>query len=327
MTSPAAMAPQQLARRREALIADQAQQVARVEALASQGHVLGEALQADLGALQTSGHQLDDLAAAKGGLQALLGIFTRRRTALQRRSISEDLRTRYAAVEVGLQRASRFCDDLQLCALQLQDELDGLHVERRDAQAAESVSATRVLDLAREQDQLSALPDGERAREADRLSFAMRQAGLELQLLRAQVRLLDEHLPQARQLRDTSLTLHEELAAFVLQAGDRVVAAGRRIQALGVAADAPLVVAELQESLHDLDRAMAATDQTLATSAALIADVLPELRRHLVAKGAADRWLEQQEFGELDLERARALADRALADAAASEVEGLGRNL
>ena len=146
-------------------------------------------------------------------------------------------------------------------------------------------------------------------------------------LFQAGADLCRQELEPARALRDTVLQLHEEMARYVMQATSSVNAAGRRIQALGVAADAPSVVAELNSSLQQLDAAMNATEHYLDQAQHLLTEVLPELSAR-VERDASERRLDiADDIDALSRERARALADRALREAADAEVEGLGRDL
>ncbi len=304
--------------------------VERVTSLASEQRTLSEGLQQDLKRLRASGRELDALQAAPGGgmLDALVRRFRRRQEILARRSAAEGLLHRYEAVSTGLQRASAFSDELQLCALELQAEVDRLH--RAAALDARQARANAQALLALEQ-QVSTLEesqgrgeDAETARALDAARFELRTRALALELSETASRLARQQLAPARELRDTVQGLHEEMAAFVLNANTTANAAGHRIQALGMAADAPVVVTELQESLAELGQAMESAETYVAHARRLMDHVLPDLSARLAAQtetqSAAARLIDA-DASSLSREEARALAEKALRDEAMAEVE------
>ena len=78
---------------------------------------------------------------------------------------------------------------------------------------------------------------------------------------------------------------------------------------------------------QQLDAAMNATEHYLDQAQHLLTEVLPELSAR-VERDASERRLDiADDIDALSRERARALADRALREAADAEVEGLGRDL
>jgi hypothetical protein len=246
---------------------------------------------------------------------------------LARKSIAEGLLTQYEQVSVSLRRASAFADELHLCALELQEEVEQLHGEHARNLAGAREAAERVMHIEADLDALDAA-DHDTRRQEDRLRFEERTTSSRMELYRAGAELCRQELEPARALRDTVLQLHEEMARFVLQATSSVNAAGRRIQALGVAADAPSVVAELNESLQQLDAAMNATEHYLDQAQHLLTRVLPELSERLERDAAHRRLDLADDLDALSRERARELADRALREAADAEIaEHLGRDL
>ena len=86
-------------------------------------------------------------------------------------------------------------------------------------------------------------------------------------------------------------------------------------------ADAPVVVSELQASIEELNTAMEATAQYVESSRHMIAEVLPELSKRLEAEAAMDAAETQDSLEEVSRERSRRMAERALRDAAAAEVD------
>lgn len=259
-------------------------------------------------------------------LASLVRPFTARRTALARRSIAEGLLQQYEKVSVRLREATAFSDELKLCALEMQQEVDRLHRELGQALHNQRVAATRVLECeqalqALERDE--GLTPEQRARRRDRYTFDLRTEMVALELYKAAAELCRQHLPPARALRDTVLQLHEDMAQYVLSATHTVNAAGRRIQGLGMLADAPIVVTELQESIDSLNEAMAATADYVEQSQRLIAEVLPELSARVAAETEATEAALTVELGAIDRTKSRKEAERALRDAAEAEIDRL----
>lgn len=317
-----------LARRRDELNAVQTQAQARVRELLQAQKDLSVGLKDELGSLVQAGHSLDELEARaqQGGMLAALSRqFNRRRTTLARRSATEGLTERYQVASQRLRSAAAFCDELQLTALQLQSELEALHDEVTAARADEQQAAQQIQSLETALRLASAQPGGER--EIDRLQFQEKSLGATLELASARARLAHQYIEPTRQLRDTVMGLHGDLSRYLVAASASVQASGRRIQALGMVADAPMVVGELKDSMRDLSLAMAATEQQIAQSQRLLVQVLPDLARQLEVQGAVEDQRLSESLEHLDAERARALAEQALREAAEREVEALGRRL
>lgn len=316
--------------RQHALAASQRSALDRVNRLVTSQQEITRALSGGLQQMQQSGRELDALDAEerqKGILAAVTRAFSRRRAVLARKSIAEGLLDQYAEVSISLRRASAFADELHLCALELQEEVEQLHGEHARNRTGAMEAAERVMALEAELDALEADEEDTGLRE-DRLRFEERTTSSQMELYRAGASLCRQELGPARALRDTVLELHEEMSRFVLQATSSVNAAGRRIQALGVAADAPAVVAELNASLRQLDAAMNATEHYLDQAQDLLTRVLPELSARLEHDAAERRLDLADDLDALSRERARELADRALREAAHAEVaEHLGREL
>jgi hypothetical protein len=259
-------------------------------------------------------------------LATLVRPFVGRRNALARRSIAEALLQRYEQVSVRLREATAFSDELRLCALELQAEVDQLHRELASSLAQQEKAAARVLELELTLDDLEVSAEytpEQKARLRDRFTFDLRSEGVSLSLYGAAVDLARQHLEPARALRDTVLRLHEEMATYVLSATHTVNAAGRRIGAMGMLADAPAVVAELQQSLDALGLAMEATTQWIDRSQRFIADVLPELSNRVRIEAESTEQALAFELREHDRDRTRVEAERALRRAAEDEIARL----
>ena len=259
-------------------------------------------------------------------ITSLVRPFTARRSALARRSIAEGLLRQYERVSVRLREATAFADELSLSALELQVEVDRLHAELAEATHRHRVIEARITEIEAELAALDAsdpqLDADAVARLRDRLAFELRRESVTLDLLRASAQLCRHHLPAARSLRDTVLRLREEMAHYVVSATHTVNAAGRRIQGVGLLADAPIVIAELQEGLHDLDLAMRATVDYVERSQVLLAEVLPSLTARLEADAEAGALL-VLDSRDQERERARLDAERGLRDAAEAEIDAL----
>ncbi len=271
-------------------------------------------------------HRLESEASDGSLLAALVRPFTARRTALARRSVTEALVERYEAVSVRLREATAFSDELKLTALDLQQEVDRLHRGLGESLHNQRVAAQRVLHAQEALDALDAnaeLSPEQKDRRRDRFGFDLRTETVALDLHHAASEHCRNHLPAARSLRDTVLQLHEEMAAYVLGATHIVNAAGRRIQGLGMLADAPTVVAELQESLDALQEAMEATAAYVETTQDLVAKVLPELAARVAAAGEAGAAVTEAGLRMLNRERRRAMAERALREAAEEAISDL----
>lgn len=314
--------------RRESLRMRHRDTLHEVNRLVTSQHKISQELGEELAAMQDKGQRLDALQAQEqegGMLNALVRAFNRRRMILERRSVAEELLHRYEHVSQRLRQASAFSDELRLTALRMQDEVEKLHKEHSVAQNNERRAAQRVLEL---EQQLQAIESGEletaaneREQIMDRLQFEERTESLSVELFRAQSRLLKQEISPARGLRDTVMGMYEEMAQFVLAATARVNGAGRKIQALGMAADAPTVINELNESLAELDVAMEATEVYVAQAQELLTRVLPEMSRQLQDSQQSASFELTHDLNDMSRERAAALADLALREAAESEVE------
>ena len=260
----------------------------QVGTLARQQKTMGEDLSDELARLRAESETLRalDEADGQGGLLALLSRrLTRRSRMLERRSHTLALVQLYEEVGVDLRRAAQFSDELQLCALSLNSEVEALSAELERSRDNGERAAARVAALQRLLDEVG---DSDAAL-ADQLSFEQRrQRQLQLLCERA-VALNGEALPEARELRDQVQGLQENMAEFVSVAASQIDASGRRIQALGAAADAPMVVAELRESLDHLDAAMELTSDTVLAASRLLDRTLPDLHAKLGAEAELDK--------------------------------------
>ena len=306
--------------RRERLDEVRGQALGRVGRMVERHQELSTELHGELAALSHSDDELDALKKDDGSaLTALLRRFGRRNVALERRSAAQELLRRYEAVNRRLREASSFNDELRLCAVELDTEVQALHRDRANALEAEREAGQRVLELERQLDALEGVP--EEQAQLDSITFQLRKVALDLELHRAAEGLFEQHLEPARSLRDTVMSLHEEMSHFLLSASSTVDGAGRRIQALGMAADAPAVVMELQDSLHALGEAMQVTETYVEQTRHLLGEVLPKMSAQLQDRGAVEALLTVGEATELDRDRARALAERALRQAAVEEID------
>ena len=314
-----------LVRRNQQLAVAHRRRLDRVDELVRTQTQVGRELTRELSSMRDKGQVLDDLEqemSQAGLLSSLMARITGRSSVLERRSATEALVDHYEIVSIRLRRASAFADDLRLCALELNEEVDVLHQQLADAQVNEKRSATRVLDLESALGEVSGR-GAEAMRARDQIDFEIRQETLMLELFRASGEMARQHLDPARALRDTTMRLNEEMANFVLQATGTVNAAGRRIQALGMAADAPTVVGELQQSLDELNDAMEITSAYVEQTQVLLAEVLPELSARLLAQREMDEIVVASELDSVTREHAHALAERALREAAEAEINEL----
>ncbi|MFT4628219.1 MAG: hypothetical protein ACI8PZ_006914 [Myxococcota bacterium] len=299
----------------------------RVDDLATTHEALGQNLAAEVGELQRREVELqqhEQTASQTGLIVAITRRLTPWRTAAPRRSFTEALLVQYNNVSTRLREASRFSDEVQLCALEMQQELDRLHKDLADAVHNQSVARSRIqelhatLALLDEDDDLG---DAERVRLRDRVTFELRTEMITLQLHTTAAEQCRQHLAPARALRDTVLTLHEQMSTYVIQATHTVDAAGRNLQALGKMADAPAVVAELQESIEELHAAMDATEHYIESSRRFLADVLPELRNRIEAANVEDATFVTTQLARLEGDVVRLEDDTELRAAAEAEVD------
>jgi membrane-associated HD superfamily phosphohydrolase len=331
MTRPAYKGEQlthaSLARRREEVQSRHKRAVEQVGEFYTNQAEIADELGKGLQRMKGHGQELDRVVEeenASGIFATLMRPFTARRVALARKSVAEALLAQYETVSVRLREATAFSDDLKLCALEMQDEVDRLHRDHAAAKHNEKLAAERVLEVEKELAQLEQeAPSPERARRIDQLTFDLRTEAIALDLFRASAEQCAQHLEPARTLRDTVLELHEDMAKYVLSATQTVNAAGRRIQGLGMMADAPVVVSELQASIDELNTAMEATAEYVEQSRHMISEVLPELSRKLEKEAAMDAAETADSLEAVSRERSRKLAERALREAAAAEIDDL----
>ena len=318
-----------LAARRESVQLRHKRALEQVNDLHSTQVEIADELGKGLHRMKSHGQELDRIREdenASGFIASLMRPFTTRRVALARRSVAEALLAQYEGVSVRLREATAFSDDLKLCALEMQDEVDRLHRDNAAARHNQRLAAERVLDIEAELAGLDSRTDiepAEKARLLDQLTFDQRTETVALDLFTASAAQCLQHLDPARTLRDTVLELHEDMARYVLSATHTVNAAGRRIQGLGMMADAPVVVSELQASIEELNTAMEATAQYVEQSRHMIAEVLPELSKRLEAEAAMEAAETADSLEEVSRERARRMAERALMEDAAAEIDDL----
>lgn len=314
-----------LERRQQEAEARRTRAVGKVNGLLETQRTLGRELSGGLRQLELHGSELKALERAESDgslLASLVRPFTARRNALARRSIAEGLLQQYETVSTRLREATAFSDELKLTALELQEEVDRLHLELGRALHNQRVAAGRILEIEQALSELntSELPPEARERRKDRYEFDLRTETVALSLYKAAAKQCRQHLEPARVLRNTVLQLHEEMAEFVLTATHTVNAAGRRIQGLGMLADAPIVIAELQESLDELSVALEATQRYVEQGQALIGEVLPDLTARLSARQEAEDLSLTAQLGAVDRDAARRAAEEALREAAEEEI-------
>jgi hypothetical protein len=282
-----------LQRRNQEVEARRAKALTRVDTLATQQQALGGRLVTEVGELEKREVALQQHEQAESSA-GLIASITRRltiwRTSAPRRSFTEALLSQYKSVSTRLREASQFSDEVQLCALEMQNELDRLHRELADSQHNQTVARERITELNEVLAGLEAVEvsEAERERRRDRLTFDLRTAMIDLELHRTATSQCQQHLQPARALRDTVLSLHEQMSTYVVQATHTVDAAGRSVHALGTMADAPAVVAELQQSIDELHGAMDATEHYIDQSQRFLAEVLPRLRDRIERANAED---------------------------------------
>ncbi len=320
----------QLQRDRERRRSRQVEAVHQVDQLMQTQQQLGAELGDGLRTLTSKGQALQRLEAERSDgslLASLVRPFTARRAALARRSVAEELIALYERVSVRLREATHFADQVKLTALEMQQEVDGLHRALGEALHNQRVAAERVLEAERSLDdvELEDISEAVRDRRRDRYTFDLRTEAVNLELYGVSVEQCRAHLEPARALRDTVLQLHEDMAKYVINATHTVNAAGRRIQGLGVMADAPTVVAELQESLEELSEAMIATEKYIEASQVLVDEVLPKLAAKLDAHDETEAEFMATSLEAVDRARSHRMAERALRQEAAREIESLLR--
>jgi hypothetical protein len=316
-----------LAKRREEVQSRHQRALGQVSDLYSTQQEISDELGKGLERMKNHGEELDRIREEEsqtGFIASIMRPFTARQRVLARKSVAEALLAQYETVSVRLREATSFSDDLKLCALEMQDEVDRLHRDHAAAIHNKKLAAQRVLDIEAELANLESdteMSPAEKERRHDQLTFELRTETIALDLFRASAIQCKQHLEPARTLRDTVLELHEDMAKYVLSATQTVNAAGRRIQGLGMMADAPVVVSELQASIEELNVAMEATAEYVESSRHMIAEVLPELSRRLEEEAAMEAAETADSLEEVSRERSRTMAERALRDAAQAEVD------
>lgn len=302
--------------------------VSRVDGLVRTRTALALDLNTELSQVKATGAALDrvEAAGAQTGIITLITrALSRRSTTLERRSVAGELLQQYEQVSASLQRASAFTDELQLCALELQQEVDRLHeaggTARRNAERAEARVHEMDVELAMLESGQGGVAHDERERRIDQLRYSVKSEATALALFRASTGLCREELGPARALRDTVLDLHGDMARFVLESTSAVNTSGRRVQALGLAADTPMVIAELHEALRQLDGTVQATESYIEEAHLLLTKVLPELSREIRERNNAGAQSLTGDLESAGRARAKERADHALREAAASEVQ------
>jgi hypothetical protein len=324
-----ALSQAELQERNEALEKTHRAALAQVEGLVHGQKAVSKSLNSGISRMQAQGRELDDLqrqAAEEGLVAALARAFSRRSRVLARRSLSESLVGVHEQAVVDLRRASAVADRLKRCAAELQQEVEQLATDVRTSSENMKLAAERVLALEKEMDTVvedAGIGGADREQLLDTLSYQERVVSADLDLFRAHAEICRQQLEPARKLRDTVLTMHEEMARFVVGASASVNGAGRKVQALGMAADAATVVMELQESLRHLDEAVSQTAHHLTQADDLLTRVLPDLNAQLDARQSVRSLSFEADLEHISRERARMLADRALRVAAEAEVDSL----
>jgi len=297
--------------------------VQRIDRFAVQQRQVGDELDRELATLLEQSATLDALEERQretGFLAALTRRFTARADLLARRSVAERLLRHFEVVNGKLAQAAHVVDELRLTSLELQQDVDGLHAELAEATDEEVRLAARIAEIEDELDVITEDPTA--ARRIDQLMFEERTAATDVALWHARARIAREGLEPARTLRDDVLDLHGEMARFVTAARGAVGEAGRRIAAMGAAADAAVVVDELRASLDELQSAIGATEQYVASTRHLQEQVLPEITAQLEAHYATQGQALPR-AGAADRAEARRRADQALLDAAEAELAAL----
>lgn len=322
-SSPAGAATA-LTERRERFLRRHRAALTKVEELRHTREQIGQALEGEVQVLQEQGERLRKMEVereAGGVFVALVRRLSGGRQMLARRTVAEALNAQFQAASTRLRQASAFSDELRLCALELQAEVAALHDELREAEqqlrarsgAVEGLRARLAAVQAGEQE----LSLEERDRQLDHLSFALREAVLGLEHVRIGAEFSGAQIGPTRALRDTVMALYEGMSRYVLAASASLDAAGRRIQPLSMAADAPVVIAELRESIGDLDAAMSATAAYVQQTREILDRTLPVLTDSM---RLSDSGLGQLSTTQAEA-RAQSLADGALQGAANAEVD------
>ncbi|MCO4771859.1 MAG: hypothetical protein KDA24_17640 [Deltaproteobacteria bacterium] len=312
-----------LAREREILTRHK-DAVGQVDRFALKQKSVADELDRELSSLLHQGENLDVIEQRQretGFLASITRRFTARSELLARRSVAEKLLHHYQQVNGRLASAARLVDELRLTALELQEDVDRLHVELEEATDEEVRLAARIGALEDELDAITEDPSA--ARRIDQLMFEERTATTDLSLWEARARISRQGLQPARKLRDVVLKLHEDMAQYVTAATGTVQEAGRRIAALGAAADAAVVVSELQSSVEDLRHAVEATETYLRSTKDLYLHILPDLTAELEAHYATQDEALPKVSGAIGREEARSQAEAALVEAAEAELAQL----
>jgi hypothetical protein len=315
----------ELVSRASAMQAAHATTLGHVEGLVREQAEVSKRLNGGISDMQSKGTELEKVGLNDGWLARISRLVSRRGEVLARRSISEALVKIHEKSVLDTQRASAVADNLKRCAAELHLGVADLHQERATALQNMKAGAEHVLVLedALEAAEASDLAGPELTQRVDGLEFDERVVSAEVALLRAHAALCDDEIEAASALRDTVQSMYEDMSKFVMNAGQAVSGAGRKIQALGMAADAATVVLELNASMEELDVAMVETSAYLAQADELLTRVLPDLNARLSATDGTRRLTDNLELKQIGRDRARALADQALREAAEAEVDQL----
>jgi hypothetical protein len=237
---------------------------------------------------------------------------------------------KHAAVTLCQSRAAAFADDLELVALGLRDQIEEVYSQLEEDRENVRISATRVLELEKQLARLEGehgLSPAVADRYRDQLEFEERAESGRLALLRASLNMGKEELGPMRALRDTAQEMHQEMSQLAQKVGGAVRQAGRQIEVLGMTADLATVALELTESMDDLQHAMVATENYIEHASRLFTQTVPEFTRKLEESSGVNSILLTDDLEQLSREQAKAMADRALLEAARAEVEGLEKTL
>ena len=303
----------------------------RVGALLREQQDLTGGIATELSSLQKGGDNLRELEEADADQASIIaqikGRLTRRRRLLERQSVATRLQEQYRTVHTTLRKAGAFADELQLCAVELAQEVDRLHSDVDNSLEQVVRIEQRVADLQAELTALDARSDPTERRRRDQIRFEIADLGTAASLHNAKAHLCNQQVDPARALRDTVHGLHKEMAHYVLQASASVEGSGRRIQTLGLAADAPVVISELQDGLHQLDAAMTVTQAYLDQAHDMLTRVLPELTQQIQIQGSRAAVDLEQGLAAIEAARQGEASDDDLRAAAFAEVELLGVEL
>lgn len=258
----------------------------RVKELATSQEQAATSLQTQLTGLQS---ETTALQPSHSGV--LTSLFRRvRSTTTNQATVTESLFARYESVEIELRRTSEYADELELCAVELQGDIEALHADVAAAERNAAAAQQRMVQLEATALKVEANPDAFPRGFGDKLTFEHRTTRTQIALFEAATSLAAGQLGPARRLRDAVLNLHEDVARYTLAASRSVQDAARQIHALGLAADAPAVLADLRDAITDLDTALHATEGFVARTQEVLRVELPrllaQLQREAQTRGA-----------------------------------------